>query len=117
MLDTRKVRAIDNMAYELELPPHMGKLHNVFHPWLLHLHEERPLPTQTRDEEEPGQLADPDAEDDTNYKVEAILESRVNRRLLQYLVRWTNYPEGPDNPSWEPYMNLADCADLVHDFH
>ncbi|KAI1507740.1 hypothetical protein Ptr86124_013273, partial [Pyrenophora tritici-repentis] len=33
-------RVIDNMAYELLLPPEMGKLHNVFHPWLLHLHEE-----------------------------------------------------------------------------
>ncbi|KAI0567880.1 hypothetical protein Alg215_12507, partial [Pyrenophora tritici-repentis] len=50
------------MAYELLLPPEMGKLHNVFHPWLLHLHEEAPLPGQLRDSA-PAEFADPDEED------------------------------------------------------
>ncbi|KAG9379362.1 Asp-protease-2 multi-domain protein [Pyrenophora tritici-repentis] len=86
-------RVIDNMAYELLLPPEMGKLHNVFHPWLLHLHE-APLPGQLRDSA-PAEFADPDEED----------------------VRWTNYPAGTDNPSWEPYMNLVDSADIVQQYH
>ncbi|KAF7573021.1 hypothetical protein PtrM4_079260 [Pyrenophora tritici-repentis] len=118
-------RVIDNMAYELLLPPEMGKLHNVFHPWLLHLHEEAPLPGQLRDSA-PAEFADPDEEDGTSYEVEAVLDSRVNKRLkdpysrsglLQYLVRWTNYPAGTDNPSWEPYMNLVDSADIVQQYH
>ncbi|KAI1665643.1 Chromo domain containing protein [Pyrenophora tritici-repentis] len=114
-------RVINNIAYELLLPLEIGKLHNVFHPWLLHLHEEAPLPSQLRDSA-PAEFADPDEEDGTSYEVEAVLDSRVNKRLkdpysrsglLQYLVRWANYPDGPDNPSWEPYMNLADSADIV----
>ncbi|KAG9376624.1 CHROMO domain containing protein [Pyrenophora tritici-repentis] len=68
------------MAYELLLPPEMGKLHNVFHPWLLHLHEEAPLPGQLRDSA-PAEFADPDEEDGTSYEVEAVLDSRVNKRL------------------------------------
>ncbi|KAF7451142.1 Asp-protease-2 multi-domain protein [Pyrenophora tritici-repentis] len=102
-----------------------SKLHNVFHPWLLHLHEEAPLPGQLRDSA-PAEFADPDEEDGTSYEVEAVLDSRVNKRLkdpysrsglLQYLVRWTNYPAGTDNPSWEPYMNLVDSADIVQQYH
>ncbi|KAG9383466.1 Asp-protease-2 multi-domain protein [Pyrenophora tritici-repentis] len=101
-------RVIDNMAYELLLPPEMGKLHNVFHPWLLHLHEEAPLPGQLRDSA-PAEFADPDEEDD--------LKTPTRSGLLQYLVRWTNYPAGTDNPSWEPYMNLVDSADIVQQYH
>lgn len=115
-------RVIDNMAYELSLPAQMNRLHNVFHPWLLHLYEPDPLPHQPIEEE--GRI---DIEDDLNdYDVEAIENSRINKRLndpakrrkglLQYLVRWANY-EGDDNPSWEPYTNVTNSADLVYDFH
>lgn len=124
----RIIRAIDNMAYEVELPPGLGRLHNVFHPWLLHLYEGQPLPQQTRDDSDDAQLADPDIDDDNEYYVEEVLKSRIDRHepdpgnrdrkgLLQYYVKWSNYPVGPDNPSWEPYMNLVGSADLVATFH
>jgi hypothetical protein len=117
------------MAYELLLPNTMGRVHNVFHPWLLHLHTKVPLPGQTRDEEEPVEI-DPDVGDDADYSVEAIEDCRINntlsdphkkgkskRGLLQYKVRWANYPEGPDNPTWEPYMNLLGSGDMIYEFH
>ncbi|KAI1590430.1 Chromo domain containing protein, partial [Pyrenophora tritici-repentis] len=122
------VRAINNTAYELDLPANMKRIHNVFHPWLLHLVDDNPLTGQTQDPEVPAEF-DPEVEDDTEYTVEAIEDCRINKKLkdpaargrkgkttqglLQYLVRWANYPDGPDNPSWEPYMNLADSADTV----
>ncbi|KAG9382219.1 Asp-protease-2 multi-domain protein [Pyrenophora tritici-repentis] len=117
-------RVIDNMAYELLLPPEMGKLHNVFHPWLLHLHEEAPLPGQLRDSA-PAEFADPDEEDGTSYEVEAVLDSRVNKRLKDpysqrsspILSAMDQLPAGTDNPSWEPYMNLVDSADIVQQYH
>ncbi|KAI2476324.1 Chromo domain containing protein [Pyrenophora tritici-repentis] len=84
-------------------------------------------PTSVQNEEGHFELADPDIDDDTNYSVEAVLDSRINKQLrdpalnkkglLQYQVRWADYPDGPDNPSWEPYMNLVDSADLVTEFH
>ncbi|KAI1509876.1 Chromo domain containing protein [Pyrenophora tritici-repentis] len=126
------VRAINNTAYELDLPANMKRIHNVFHPWLLHLVDDNPLTGQTQDPEVPAEF-DPEVEDDTEYTVEAIEDCRINKKLkdpaargrkgkttqglLQYLVRWANYPDGPDNPSWEPYMNLADSADTVTRYH
>jgi hypothetical protein len=121
------IRAIDNMAYELDLPHGLHRIHNVFHPWLLHK-VEAPLPSQVVDPEGHVEAADPNIEDDTEYVVEAILQSRTDseqrdpgdrrrKGLLQYLVKWANYPEGPDNPSWEPYLNVVDCADLVYAYH
>ena len=104
----------------------MGRLHNVFHLWLLHLHSEDPLPGQVRDEEQPAAVH-PDVEDDEDYVVESIEDCRINKQmadpstkrkgLLQYRVRWANYLEGPDNPSWEPYMNLVGSAETVIDYH
>ncbi|KAG9375601.1 hypothetical protein A1F94_013811 [Pyrenophora tritici-repentis] len=71
-------------------------------------YEEAPLPGQLRDSA-PAEFADPDEEDD--------LKTPTRSGLLQYLVRWTNYPAGTDNPSWEPYMNLVDSADIVQQYH
>ncbi|KAI2477934.1 hypothetical protein Ptr902_10617 [Pyrenophora tritici-repentis] len=73
-------RVIDNMAYEVALPAGM-RAHNVFHPWLLHRVSEQPLPGQVQDEEGHFELADPDIDDDTNYSVEAVLDSRINKQL------------------------------------
>ncbi|CAA9957706.1 Asp-protease-2 multi-domain protein [Pyrenophora teres f. maculata] len=83
--------------------------------------------TKPLDDEGHVELADPEVDDDTEYTVEAVLDSRINKQfrdpelnrkgLLQYKVRWADYPEGPDNPSWEPYMNLVGSADLVIEYH
>lgn len=40
------IKAHNNSAYELDLPPSMNKIHPVFHPWLLHLDNSDPLPRQ-----------------------------------------------------------------------
>ena len=48
-----------------------------------------------------------------SYEVETILDSRVRRKKLQYLVRWTGY----DDTTWEPIENLDNCKDLLLEFH
>lgn len=92
----RVKRVIDNIAYELELPPHM-RIFPVFHPWLLHLCNEEGLPGQTPIPEGPI-LIDPDMEDEKQWEVHEVLDARVNhterdpllrnrKGLLQYKVR------------------------------
>lgn len=49
------------------------------------------------------------------YEVDDILDSRIFRRQLQYLVKWKGYTEG-DN-SWEPAMNLTHSKNLIARFH
>lgn len=119
------VEVIDNMAYRVQLPDDMRGIHDVFHPWLLHLYDEQPLPGQDQEPEGPVEVE----EDEMDYVVEEVLDSRMDmtqrdprrrgrpRGVLQYLVKWANYPEGPDNPSWEPYMNLEGSPDLIQRFY
>ena len=47
--------------------------------------------------------------------MEEILNSRMFRRKLQYLVKWEGY--SVENNTWEYWDNLGNTADLVNDFH
>ena len=56
-----------------------------------------------------------DVDGEEEYEVDEILDSRLYRRQLQYLVKWKGYGSG-DN-SWEPAANVANAQDLIADFH
>ena len=122
------VEVIDNMAYRLRLPKQLQGIHDVFHPWLLHLYDDNPLAGQDQPVEEPCEVVPP--EDETEYTVEQILDSQIDsaqrdpsrrgrpKGLLRYLVKWKDYPESDDNPSWEPHMYVTDGAkELINRFH
>ncbi|KAI0996375.1 hypothetical protein K3495_g11805 [Podosphaera aphanis] len=47
------------------------------------------------------------------HEVESVLDSRIRRRKLQYLVRWT----GDNDTTWEPHEHLEGCRELVQEFH
>lgn len=49
------------------------------------------------------------------YEVEKILDSRVYRRQLQYLVQWKGY--GPGDNSWQPAKNLEHTPRLIAKYH
>ncbi|ESK81243.1 hypothetical protein Moror_14422 [Moniliophthora roreri MCA 2997] len=103
------VEHIGDLDYCLKLPPAM-KVHNVFHvnclsPW--------------RGNEVNGQQAPPpevvEVEGEEEHLVEEILDSRVYRKKLQYLVRWEEYGEEED--SWEPAENIEHAKAKVKSFH
>ncbi|KAK1912794.1 hypothetical protein P3342_004730 [Pyrenophora teres f. teres] len=117
-------RVIDNMAYELDLPPQLKTVFPAFHPWLLQAYEDDALPGQPR----PGDAAPPEVHltDDgiTEYVVSQVLDSRIGRNLvdphtgerglLQYKVEWV----GDDQSEpWQAYSNLRGCKESVQDFH
>ncbi|KNZ81369.1 Chromobox like protein, partial [Termitomyces sp. J132] len=54
-------------------------------------------------------------EDKYHYKVDEILDSRIVRGRLQYLVHWKGY--GPKDDTWEPQKNLNRAPDKLQDFH
>lgn len=113
-------RAINNSAYELDLPEAMNSLFNVFHPWLLHLDDGRPLR---------GQIEDPPPEieidGEVEYPVEAIIDSRIDGRkndprtglrgCLQYRIKFTGYDT--DRHQWQDWIDAEHAPDLVADFH
>lgn len=47
------------------------------------------------------------------YKVEKILECRVNRRRTEYLVKWEGF--SPEDNTWEPAANIVDKS-LIESF-
>ena len=112
-------KAINNMAYELELPEGMN-VYPVFHPWLLHLDNSDPLPGQVQQPPPPVHTDD----EGSDHYVDEVTDSRIDGRrvdpysgkkgCLVYKFKWTGHT---DPAKWEPYWNAAGCPDLVADFH
>ena len=104
-----KVGPVD---YRLELPLSLRRIHNVFHvdklyPWkgnsINGAIPAPPGPIQLEEEDEP------------EYEVEDILDSRIRWKKLEYLIKWVGYDAG--NNSWEPAENLKNAPKMVKQFH
>ncbi|KAG8942886.1 hypothetical protein FRC04_003461 [Tulasnella sp. 424] len=100
---------VSSHAYKLTLPPTM-RIRPVFHISLLTPHVtdtilgrvQQPPPPIIVDEQE-------------EWEVEKILNSRFYYRRLQYLVKWKGF--GEEGNTWENADNLEHSADLVREFH
>jgi len=86
------------------------KIHPVFHVSLLEPYREStilgrlpapPPPIKINGEEE--------------FEVSKIIDSRINRRRLKYLVHWQGYEVS--ERTWEPAANLANTPKMIKKFH
>lgn len=100
------IEVVSPNAVRLELPESM-RIHNVFHVSLLDLTSDDPYPGQRH---EPPPPVEVDGEEE--YLVDEVLDSRIFRRRLEYLVKWTGY----DSPDWQPASNVNKLQ-AVDDFH
>ena len=100
---------INPVAYRLHLPESM-KVHPVFHVSLLE-------PYKTLDIQGRRQTPSPPIEVDNNdeFEVEEILDSRRRRNKLEYLIHWRGYDIS--ERTWEPSRNLANASAKVRAFH
>jgi len=103
------LKKINPVAFRLDLPPSM-KIHDVFHVSLLEPYSPNTIPGRQQDPPPPVIV-----EDETEYEVNKILDSKILRRKLFYLVDWKGY--NPSERSWEPASHLTHCPDLVQEFH
>ena len=86
------------VAYRLQLPESLARLHPVFHVSLL-----KPYVGEPPEQREPVFIAEEGAE----LEVERIAAHRVTRGRLQFLIHWKGYPVW--EATWEPEPNLENC--------
>jgi len=115
-LDDRKLgpfkisRVINPVAFELKLPASM-RIHPVFHVSLLEPKTKDIVHSLIQPPPPPPEIID----DTEEFEVEQILDSRLFRKRLQYLVHWKGY--SVSERSWEPVENLQNSLDVLRDFH
>ena len=94
-------KAIGTHAYQLEVPQGT-RWHNVVHTTLL-------KPFRRRDEPQ-----DMEEDEEDVYEVESIIDSRKNRGVVKYRVRWVGYTQFED--TWETFDKLENCPLRVQEF-
>ena len=103
------IQKINPVAYRLQLPHSMKRLHNVFHISLLHpVKKTYSRPAQA---DPPPVILD---RTDNYYEVEDILDGKQIKGKWQFLVSWKGY-SAKEN-SWEPEENILNCTNLIEDF-
>jgi len=100
---------IGKAAFRLQLPSSM-KIHPVFHVSLLEPFHANDIPGRVQDPPPPVII---DGQEE--FEVEAVLDSRVRYRKVQYLVHWKDWPIS--SRTWEPPEHLANAQDLIEVFH
>lgn len=97
-------------AYRLELPEGWKLVHPVFNEGLLSPYTPPFAPHQARPPPPEPEIID----DEPEYEVEMILDSRVQGRGVLYLVKWVGYPR--EENRWVNKAALEHAQDAVRDF-
>ena len=105
-------KKISSHAFRLALPHGLRLLHPVFHVSLLEPYRENTIANRTQPPPLPVEV-----DGTTEYEVSAILDSRIHRRKLQYLVQWAGYEGTAEAISWESPENVENSPLLVAQFH
>jgi len=100
---------INDVTYSLKLPA-TWRVHNTFHVSQLEPYHINEIPERVQDCP-PEPIFIPTESSQPLFVVRNILDSRVYRSQLQYLVDWKGYP--PSERSWEPARGLADNSPLL----
>lgn len=115
------IEKINDVAYRLQLPDSMNRIHNSFHVSRLKKFNE------SNDVRFPSRLL-PDASlpppeiinqnHNELWEVETILKKRIRRygrgSRVEYLIKWKGYPH--EHNSWEPVSGLTMCKEAVEQF-
>ena len=97
-------RLIGSYAYKLALPYGAGKVYPVYHICLLDPYHRNEITGRRSPSTQPVVALRDDI-----WEVGKILDSRVHRRRVQYLVRWK--VSFPDEDTWEPDYNIIEGSE------
>jgi transposase InsO family protein len=102
---------IGSSAYRLVLPKTWKRVHPVFHESLLTPYKAPSYPSQRRPPPPPPIVVG----DHEEYVVDHIVDSRLRRGKLEYLVHWKDYPR--EDRTWEPPANVTHAKASIGSFH
>uniref|UniRef100_A0A8C5LPA6 Gypsy retrotransposon integrase-like protein 1 n=1 Tax=Leptobrachium leishanense TaxID=445787 RepID=A0A8C5LPA6_9ANUR len=102
------LKVISPSAVKLQLPQ-TYRIHPVFHVSLLK--PAIPDPFTSRVPSPPGPVL---VDDDDVFEVDTILDSRIRRSRLEYLIQWKGY--GPEERSWIDHKDVS-APTLIDRFH
>ena len=114
-LDVRRLgpytiaESVGKSAYRLELPPSM-QIHPVFHVSLLEPYVANTFPGRVIPPP-PPEIVDSYEE----FEVHKILDSKIRRRKILYLVDWVGYDAS--ERTWEPVSCLENAKSAIASFH
>ena len=97
------IEKVGASAYRLRLPRGWKKVHPVFNIVSLKPANEPVFESQKKPPPPPPIIVD----NEEQYEVEKILDSRIHRRRLEYHVKWVGYNE----PTWEKAADVEGTAD------
>ncbi|MBW0513200.1 hypothetical protein O181_052915 [Austropuccinia psidii MF-1] len=103
---------ISTHAYHLKLPSQWKSIDPVFHISLLEPVKKATIPNQHHEPPPPIII-----EEEDEWEVSQILNSKLKRGKLWYLVELKGFSQNPERFTWEPAKNLKNCPELVRDFH
>jgi hypothetical protein len=97
---------INKQSYRLKLSANMRKIHNVFHVFLLE---------SCKDLAEKKQTSFIYVNDEKQWKIEQILNSRKYRKKFQYYIKWLNWND--IHNKWLNANNMNHASELIVEYH
>ncbi len=86
------------------------RIHPVFHAKLLEPYKASTLTGRTTPAPPPILV-----ENELEYVVEEVLDSKIDRGKLRYYIEWEGYP--PEDRTWELVSHLKNAKEAVAQFH
>ncbi|KAH7315890.1 hypothetical protein KP509_21G069700 [Ceratopteris richardii] len=100
---------INLVTFKLELPSTM-RVHPVFHVSMLEPYQISPVRGERPSPSPPIEI-----DDHEEFEVEHVLDSKISRGRLEYLIHWKGYDIS--DRTWEPTQNLHRAPIKVREFH
>ena len=108
-------RKISPLAYELQLPSYLSRLHPVFHVSLLEPYSD-PSEFHQHATPEPFTLHEDSIPSNSSLSIDSILDSRKIGHRYEYYVHWKSLPD--EENSWVPLSDIPTTSnELIERFH
>ncbi|MBW0536632.1 hypothetical protein O181_076347 [Austropuccinia psidii MF-1] len=106
------LKKVSTHAYHLKLLSQWKSIYPVFHISLLKPFKTSKIPS--RHQEPPCSII---IDEEEEWEVSQILDFRIKRGKLWYLVEWKGFSQDPERSTWKPTKNPKNFPELIKDSH